>query len=275
MPQRMNQGGKWKVEQYLSIGEMAKLMGVSIKALRYYEKLGILKPAYINEETGYRYYLPEQIMVLDFILLCLELKLPLKQFSGFDPNGDSMDVEKILQSAQRKAETELARIQRTIRKLHNMSQHLDAVDNLMQCNGCVCTQNAKYLLLKPIDANCSVKQYNRELTSLYDIIDSNNLISCYEQGILIYSSGENIGYYLFVAIEPPETELNCMSLSIPAGQFFSEYCPEENALSCFQKYLTQCCENIETPVMFISRYQRHISGRTTDTQVLHHLGKQL
>ena len=40
----------------LSIGEVSHLKGVGVKALRYYERIGVLRPAYVNPETGYRYY---------------------------------------------------------------------------------------------------------------------------------------------------------------------------------------------------------------------------
>lgn len=40
----------------LRIGEFAALADMSVKALRHYDDIGILKPAYIDEATGYRYY---------------------------------------------------------------------------------------------------------------------------------------------------------------------------------------------------------------------------
>ena len=36
------------MNQYLSIGKVSKMKNVSIKSLRYYDKIGILKPAFIN-----------------------------------------------------------------------------------------------------------------------------------------------------------------------------------------------------------------------------------
>ncbi|MFD1176457.1 MerR family DNA-binding transcriptional regulator [Paenibacillus puldeungensis] len=39
-----------------SIGETAKINNVSIQALRHYDKIGLLTPAFVNEESGYRYY---------------------------------------------------------------------------------------------------------------------------------------------------------------------------------------------------------------------------
>ena len=67
------------MKEYLTIGEVSKMKGVGIKSLRYYDRLGILKPAYINPDTGYRYYSIEQMLMLDMILLCLGLDIPLKQ----------------------------------------------------------------------------------------------------------------------------------------------------------------------------------------------------
>ena len=44
----------------LTISQLAKLRNVNINSLRYYEKLGILCPVYIDPETRYRYYALEQ-----------------------------------------------------------------------------------------------------------------------------------------------------------------------------------------------------------------------
>ena len=38
------------------IGELSKALKVSVKTLRYYEKEGLLKPSYIDKDSGYRYY---------------------------------------------------------------------------------------------------------------------------------------------------------------------------------------------------------------------------
>lgn len=46
--------------EYLSIGKMAKSLGVTEQTLRNWDKLGKLKPAYVAE-SGYRYYSEEQL----------------------------------------------------------------------------------------------------------------------------------------------------------------------------------------------------------------------
>lgn len=68
------------MKKYLTIGEVSKIKQVSPKSLRYYEKLGILLPAYTNKETGYRYYTVEQLLIVELIHICIELGIPLKKF---------------------------------------------------------------------------------------------------------------------------------------------------------------------------------------------------
>lgn len=43
-------------EGLISIGKMAKMNRISIPTLRLYDERGLLKPRYIDPETGYRYY---------------------------------------------------------------------------------------------------------------------------------------------------------------------------------------------------------------------------
>lgn len=40
----------------LKIGEFARICQVSIKTLRHYDALGLLRPAEINADSGYRFY---------------------------------------------------------------------------------------------------------------------------------------------------------------------------------------------------------------------------
>ena len=40
----------------LKIGEFSKLSMLTIKALRFYEKEGLLIPARVDEHSGYRFY---------------------------------------------------------------------------------------------------------------------------------------------------------------------------------------------------------------------------
>ena len=54
--------------QLLRIGELAALAGISVKALRVYEKKNIIKPVRVDEETGYRYYSAGQLEQVESLM---------------------------------------------------------------------------------------------------------------------------------------------------------------------------------------------------------------
>ncbi len=59
------------------IGEFAYLGGVSAKTLRFYDEIGLLRPASVDARTGYRQYRPEQLEELASIVALKSLGLPL------------------------------------------------------------------------------------------------------------------------------------------------------------------------------------------------------
>jgi DNA-binding transcriptional MerR regulator/effector-binding domain-containing protein len=62
-----------------SIGEFARLGMVSIRTLRHYDEIGLLPPAKVDPQTGYRGYTAEQLRVLNRIVALKELGLSLAQ----------------------------------------------------------------------------------------------------------------------------------------------------------------------------------------------------
>jgi len=62
----------------LSIGETAQRLGVSVRTLRHYHEIGLVKPAETGE-NGYRYYDREALALLQQVLFYRELGLPLKE----------------------------------------------------------------------------------------------------------------------------------------------------------------------------------------------------
>ncbi len=52
----------------MMIGEIADFFGISRKAIRIYEKKGIIKPVKVDTVNGYRYYSPKQVQQLNALL---------------------------------------------------------------------------------------------------------------------------------------------------------------------------------------------------------------
>jgi DNA-binding transcriptional MerR regulator len=61
------------------IGDFSKLSRVSVKTLRYYDEVGLLKPIQIDRFTGYRFYSVDQLPRLNRILALKDLGFSLEQ----------------------------------------------------------------------------------------------------------------------------------------------------------------------------------------------------
>lgn len=86
------------------IGEFSKLTQVSIRMLRYYDEVGILKPAKINNENGYRMYSVEQTRTLNKIIFLRDIGFSTEEISYALKQWDSESLKKELKMKERAIE---------------------------------------------------------------------------------------------------------------------------------------------------------------------------
>ena len=86
-----------------TVGEVSRITGVSRDMLRFYDKMGLVKPAYINEETKYRYYTYDQFWLIDIIQMCRGLDIPLKEIGLILQSKDDDRVLQLLKEHQKEA----------------------------------------------------------------------------------------------------------------------------------------------------------------------------
>ena len=100
-------------EDHLTIGQIARLSGLTAKALRHYHAVGVLCPAIVDEETGYRLYTRDQVPVAREIRVLRALHLPLGDIRMIvgDPGGPV--AESRLVAHRRRLGSRLAELQST------------------------------------------------------------------------------------------------------------------------------------------------------------------
>ena len=65
----------------MPIGRFAQASRLSLKALRLYDDTGLLAPAHVNPDSGYRYYREEQLKQARLIGLLRQLEMPLERIA--------------------------------------------------------------------------------------------------------------------------------------------------------------------------------------------------
>lgn len=101
-------------ENLYSIGEVAKILGISVQSLRYYSNIGLLKPAYTNPETGYRYYAYIQLSLIDRIRYLENIGLSLKEIKDAFSAGSGKALIPYLEKQLREKLEEQKKTQDTI-----------------------------------------------------------------------------------------------------------------------------------------------------------------
>ncbi len=78
-------------DQLMLIGEIADFFGVSRKAIRLYEKKGILKPVKVDPRNGYRYYSAAQVQQLNALLELKSLGFSLEEIKSVLDGGTTKE----------------------------------------------------------------------------------------------------------------------------------------------------------------------------------------
>jgi len=82
-------------DELLSIGRFARLSGLSVKALRHYDEIGLLQPARVDQSSGYRYYSLVQARDAEAIRRLRSLDVPLDEVGGLLQADDTTLRERL------------------------------------------------------------------------------------------------------------------------------------------------------------------------------------
>lgn len=99
-----------------TIGQFAKVHGITKKTLMWYDEIGLLKPAVIGE-NGYRYYTYQQSPTLETILMLRESNVSIPEIQNFLNHRSAENMEKLLKD-------KIDELSDTISNLQNLQQVL-------------------------------------------------------------------------------------------------------------------------------------------------------
>jgi DNA-binding transcriptional MerR regulator/effector-binding domain-containing protein len=102
------------------IGEFAQIAQVSGRQLRFYDQLGLLQPAHIDVQTGYRYYSIRQLPRLNSILALKELGLSLEQIRPLLKDEISPTELRAMLTLKR------AEVERSLREEETRLRHIES-----------------------------------------------------------------------------------------------------------------------------------------------------
>lgn len=128
----------------LKIGLFSKLSRVSIRMLRYYDEMGLLRPAYIDPDSDYRYYREDQLQTVGWITALRDMGFSLADVRRMSQLGrDAEALAPFFAARRRELQAETAKTAQQLLLLDTAEKRLGKED-FMQYNITIKTIPARY-----------------------------------------------------------------------------------------------------------------------------------
>jgi effector-binding domain-containing protein len=115
------------VDDLLPIGRFSKATRLSVKALRNYDELGLLRPAFVDPSSGYRYYRPAQANQAEAIRVLRSVDMPLEEIAAVLAAGGGEAAAGHLRRHRERLEARLAEHRRMLGFLQRLLDKEDVM----------------------------------------------------------------------------------------------------------------------------------------------------
>jgi DNA-binding transcriptional MerR regulator len=111
----------------MPIGRFSRVTGLTVKALRHYDELGLLPPAAVDPETGYRSYSAAQVGRAEWIRTLRLLELPLDDIATILATEDAATLKRLLVDHQRRTRVRQAELGWILQRLQPLIEGKEPV----------------------------------------------------------------------------------------------------------------------------------------------------
>lgn len=231
------------------IGDMAKFHNVSTQTLRYYDKIGLLKPKIVDENNGYRYYTIEQFEQLNTIKYLKFLGMSLNDIKEHFEKRDIINVVKLLEKQNKLTQKKIKELELISDKLENKVKSIKECINIEKYEAVrIIEKYERNIAFEYINDSDSPVEFELALKNLENLYKDNFLIFSGEISVIV--SMENLQNNRFdrynavgFVIEDKHKYFNIKKLA--AGKYACIYHkgPYKDTYKSYEKILKYLSEN--------------------------------
>ncbi|MCL2216950.1 MAG: MerR family transcriptional regulator [Defluviitaleaceae bacterium] len=226
-----------KKANLLTIGDISKYSGASIRSLRYYEQMKIMMPAYVDPDTGYRYYSADQLYHVGIIMFCIELGIPLKELAKLTDKNDTINLRNILEQGKSLAENKLKSLKSGLKLFEIIERQMDLSEIYPKGQIYPRKIEEKAFYVQPCDKS-RMNQLDVIKAYMEMPFAADGIEGLMEYGFMYEHSLSGVEYFVFVEI-PQNMDVENKKI-IPAGIYFcciNEAGQIDNAPDIFKEQL--------------------------------------
>ena len=239
-------------EKWIPIGKMAEINHISIATLRLYDERNLLKPAYIDPETKYRYYTIEQNARLDLIAYMKDLGMSLKEIQNVLANENIDEIEDILSRKKEQIYQELRVLKTRLHFVDDSIMKIERYRNSPKTGICSLEYiSRRYVYGIPCQNDFykeGIREYEKDLLSLRNDLITKGLEQIYSYNVGTSIAAKDFEKWKFVAKDIfifSDHKIEGITMSIiDASMFVTTYVSSfEEEIASVKKLLEHCQKN--------------------------------
>lgn len=251
------------MSELLTISEFAKLRNININSLRYYERLGIFKPCRIDAANGYRYYAVDQLAELDFVLLCIDLGVPIKELPEFVGEDGHLRIRHLMEHGREHLLAKLNEYRGKLSRVEKALEYIDVNRAYVQRSGVYTKYIAeRAILTEPApQALLGSSGMERTIAAIYKKAAESKLFPLYPVGLLISGKGEKMSLSIFTSYIGETNKANDI-LALPQGEYLCtqvDVMPEMDILAEAEKLRGNSDRDVIVENIFYDEYSANTS----------------
>lgn len=210
-----------------SIGEMAKLHHTTIKTLRYYDEIGLLKPIQIDKKNGYRYYSTEQFEQLNSIHYLKQLGFSLNEIKIHLQHRDINGFLDLLMKQKEWTVNKIKELERVNRRFENRIKDIKQASEIRELGVVSIRAIKERKIVRLMDNITSEPQLEVSLRQLENLSDMNSSIFIGGVGLTvsidhIFNNKFNEYNSIFILTEEEDIQ-SALATTLPEGMYACIY----------------------------------------------------
>lgn len=173
------------MEPKFTVGELAKLNGLTKQMLIYYDKEDVFKPRIVDENNGYRYYVGDQLEELDTILLLREMGLSLKEIKAYMKKRNSINTLAVLKQQKAAVNQKIKQWMMIEERLKYKIDSLEAYYATLSNNSIFINLDEEYLAIEQVGMDNGILAVDIAVKKLLKFCSDNNYKHYYQIGDIV------------------------------------------------------------------------------------------
>jgi DNA-binding transcriptional MerR regulator/effector-binding domain-containing protein len=162
----------------LTIGEFSKICRVSTKTLRYYDRIDLLKPGQVDNDSGYRYYEVAQLQDMLLISRLKQYQFSLPEIAALLAKNDNQYLAGRIRVKQNELKKQINYQEHLLRQMEQDIEKIERCESIMKSSYVIKTTEIRPKTIYSLRKRMGLKDFGAAFDELCAGMEKNHLKPC-------------------------------------------------------------------------------------------------